>query len=276
MDTHKLRLGPKSVRKQGEVMITHNSRLRRHTTHLVYILSLFVVFLRLLSVDSATAGSLSEPLLEIKVSDPRPLSAAILILEARTKLAITYEDPPYLYPDEIAVSPEGPLIPKGGSIDFSYSDDSEPSNIIQSLLEAHSKMGNPGIFQVDKSEGFYLVFPLKYRNEKGELIPQSSLLDSPISISAQNISGIDIIEILCDKLSKALNKNVMIGMIPTKPFSKIYESYNVIDQPARSHLIKLIKDSGNSLSWQMLYDPKLKWYVLNIHYIGYIRSATKK
>lgn len=38
----------------------------------------------------------------LDISDPRPVAAALDRLEAKYNLAITYEDPPYLNPDDPA------------------------------------------------------------------------------------------------------------------------------------------------------------------------------
>ncbi len=216
-----------------------------------------------------TSSSSLEMKSEIKVKGPRPLAAAILILEARIRVPITYEDPPYRFQGDIAVSPEGPLIPKPGSIDFVFSDQLELGQILRSLVEGNTKQGNPGIFEVKAAEGIYHVIPVRYRNETGEFVAHNSILDTRISISAQNATGIDIIEMMCKQLSERLGGKVVVGMIPPVPFSSLQKIFTAVDRSANDCLTELIKKTGYNLSWQLFYDPKLRWYALNIHPVGY-------
>lgn len=206
---------------------------------------------------------------EIKVKGPRPLAAAILILESRLKVPITYEDPPYQFAKDVAVSPEGPLIPKPGNIDLEYVEQTDIGNILRSLVEANTKQDNPGIFEFKAADGFYHVVPVSYRNEAGELVAHKSVLDMPVSISMRNATGIEIMEVICKQLSEKTGGTVVVGMIPAAPFSAPQERFTAVNRSASDCLKELIKKSGRSLSWQFFYDPKLKWYVLNIHPVGY-------
>lgn len=206
---------------------------------------------------------------EIKVREPRPLAAAILVLESRIKAPITYEDPPYRFSGDLEVSPVGPLIPKTGSIELTYSSRLEPDEIIRSLVEANNRQGNPGVFELKAAGGFRHVVPVKFRNEKGELIEYRSILETRLSQSFQNLSGVDILDGICNELSEKLNEKVVVGMIPPRPFSAAHETFRTANRTARECLAELIEKTGYNLSWQVFYDPKLKWYVLNIHPVGY-------
>ena len=44
-------------------------------------------------------------------------------------------------------------------------------------------------------------------------------------------------------------------------------SYGVNDKPARVALTQFLKSIDKYSSWQLLYDPKSKEYVLNVHSI---------
>lgn len=222
-----------------------------------------------------TSISFSQLKKEVKVNSSRPLAAAILALEAQMKIPISYEDPPYRYNGDVAISPEGPLIPKPGGIEFVYSDQIEGNEIIRSLVEANSKQGNPGIFGVKVTEGFYQVVPLKYKSEKGELVEHKSILETNISMSFQNLTSFDIIGAICKEVSNKLNIKVVTGMIPLAPFSAAQKTLTFVDRPADECLIELIKKTDYNLSWQLFYDPKLRWYVLNIHPVGYTSKVAQ-
>lgn len=206
---------------------------------------------------------------QIVVRDPRPLAAAILILESRAGKPITYEDPPYLYPAEISTSPEGPLIPKGGTIDFSYNSENTTGSTLQSLLNGREGSQSIGTFTLISDEGFYHVVPSKYRDVKGELVPNQSPLDAQVTIEREGISGFEILNVLGSQVSEKTDKKFVIGMVPQNPLSSPLASFSCRKEKARQCLVKLIKATGTNLSWQIFYDPKLHWYVLNIHRVGY-------
>jgi len=223
-----------------------------------YLIRIVLLVILCQTISASTAKkSIADPL-RIEVSDPRPVAAAIIELEKKFGCVITYEDPAYLHTSQIEKSPEGQLIPKWGSISF---------NILESLLKEYSSQGNQPIFQVKKENGIYHVFPLKSKNINGELKSQVSILDTPISISAQNKNGAEILEMICDKLTEMTQKRVVVGTIPVEIFMGIKISYDFVKQSARKCLTTLLNDLGNNLSWQIFNDPKLQWYVVNIHYV---------
>ncbi len=237
----------------------------RPTLANLFLCGLAFLGLLLGTISVALAQSNSE----IRVSGPRPLAAAVLVLEARMKVPITYEDPPYQFRGDTAISPDGPLIPRPGNIQFSYSDQLEKDEILRSLIEANSKQGNPGIFEMKSAEGFYHVVPVKYTDERGEPKTHSSILEARISFSVQDVNGFSIIDLICKTLSKKLNEHIVVGMIPRNAFSAEHKKFTADDRSARDCLTEVIKKTGHNLSWQLFYDPKLRWYVLNIHPVGY-------
>jgi hypothetical protein len=220
-----------------------------------------------LDIHIISSSSLNSTPWHMRIEATRPLAEAMRTLEEIFRYTITYEDPPYLCPCDIIKNQNGEAeMPSGGIISFSYSPDWELNRIIQSCLAAyHDVPSNTGIFMVKKANDIFHVFPIHIKNENGSLTPYESILDKPISISVSNKRPVDVLEIICSKTARQSNKIVRIGRFPRSIFLKGEQSFNISGRSARAILTEFIKSVNGDLSWQLLYNPKSKEYILNIH-----------
>ena len=79
---------------------------------------------------------------------------------------------------------------------------------------------------------------------------------------------------LCNALTETSHMTVFLGTVPLNSFYRYQISQDGKPKKARDILVGLIMgaQTGGPLSWQLLYDPGVKMYALNIHEI----SALKK
>ncbi len=230
----------------------------------------------------------AEEKVKISVEDPRPLAKAITMLEARFGWVITYEDPRYVNASEMTDVTEkvrrdlnkfrpgeAPrvLIPKGGAFVFDYdtSGDStgppDPVPVVQRLLAAYAASGHAGRFRMEKGDKIIHVVPTAIKDISGKLAPQESVLDVVITLPAKEKTGLQTLEALCAAVSKSVHLRVVVGMIPTGLFLQHKDHQEIKTMKARDALVRLLDRTANGtkLSWQLLYDPGLKMYALNIH-----------
>jgi hypothetical protein len=224
----------------------------------------------------------------LAVQDPRPVAKAITMLEATYGWTITYEDPRYAYAEDIAditervrrdlnKYPKGHaprvLIPKGGDLSFDYDVIAEtnlPSNpgvVLRQLLNAQAASANSARFRLEKTKAILHVIPSAVKDRSGKLTPQQSLLDTVVTLPSSERTGLRTLEAVTESVSKATQVRIVVGNLPFGLFLRHKDSQSVVGQKAREVLVELLQrvSPGRPLSWQLLYDPGLKMYVLNIH-----------
>jgi len=224
----------------------------------------------------------------LSVRDARPLAKAILTLEAQYGCIITYEDPRYAYPDDIADVTEqvrrdldkyppgrAPkvLVPKGGELTFQYDANSQlsspldPAVVVRQLLAVQAASPNAGTFRMEKGENIIHVIPTAIKDRSGKPRPNKSVLDALITLPDKERTGLQTLEDLCAAIGRTMQVRVIVGTIPEGLFLRHKDKYGVTDQKARNVLIHLFEATGQGrrLSWQMFYGPGTKMYVLNIH-----------
>ncbi len=235
----------------------------------------------------------------LSVQDGRPLAKAIETLEAKYGWVITYEDPRYVHLSEIADVTEmvrNPLhkstpgseatrvlVPKGGALVIDYdvmSDTGLPVDreaVIQQLLEANSVYGNAGSFRLERKGQVLHVIPTAAKSSTGKLAAQESVLDTVISLPAEERSAMQTLDAICAAVSQATKTQVVVGMVPLNRFFQHRDQEGATSETARDVLLKLLERTGTNLSWQLFYEPGIRMYALNIHQVGPTnRYATKE
>lgn len=224
----------------------------------------------------------------ITVQDGRPVAKAITALEAKYGWVITYEDPRYVYVNDIEdvtesvrrdlyKYPKGGapkvLVPKGGTLSFAVDVISKPNRqpdprvIVQQMLTAQEASANGGKFRMQQGDKIIHVIPSAVRDKSGRLTRQGSLLDTVVNFPRKERTGLQTLEALCRAISREAQMPVIVGAVPVNLFMHHKEQYGTAGGKAREVLLQLFEriDSGVRLSWQLFYDPGMKMYVLNIH-----------
>src|SRR5258705_4950464 len=229
----------------------------------------------------------------LSVNNGRPVAEAAWELEKRYGWVITYEDPIYVHGSEIndvtlqvrrdldkykpGQAPKV-LVPKGGSLAITFkltSDDNtpvRPESVVQKLLEVNGAAGNGGSFRLEVSGPIVHVIPTAYKNSAGTLVPLQPVLDSLISIPAEERTGMQSLEALCAAVSEVTQTKVVVGTADVNLFAGHSYQLGAKDEKARDFLVRLLGNvrvagrlDDTDLSWRLLFDPTEKFYALNIH-----------
>lgn len=220
----------------------------------------------------------------LSVNTPRPVGAAMQMLERKYGFVITYEDAPYIHETDIEdhtvpewklAHPNGhrALSPKRGSLEITYQTPPGPikpdeiRSVIQKILDAHAEKNNPGRFRVLQEGEMFHVIPIQVRGSSGSMMSVNSILDTPISFPEQKRTLNETLEIIANSVSKARGIKFIVGTVPMNLVLRTYSRQGATNEKARDALISAFKVTNTKLSWRILYGPGWKWYVLNVHWV---------
>lgn len=252
--------------------------------------ALLTALLAVLAPGQGTAQE-AEPL-QIAVEGPRPLALALETLAARHSLLISYEDPVYTFPGDLADVTEkvrrdldrytkgaAPrvLVPASGRVAMRYAMGKRgvldhPEAVVQALLDDHAARGNPCRFQLIQEADRFFVVPAEVRTARGEWVPARSVLETEITLPAQPRSGPELLQALVTKVGQAAKSQVVLGMVPVQPLLRAKLTLGSTSEPARQVLVRALAiieaTAHRRLAWQLFYDPGLRLHVLNLHFQG--------
>lgn len=220
----------------------------------------------------------------LSVNDPRPVTAAMEVLEGKHGMVITYEDPLYVHGTEIVdhtipaykqANPFGhrALSPKGGSLEITYKTSpglvrsDEIRQVIQRVLDDHAERNNPGRFYLQQDGEIFHVIPAQYRDSSGRLVNMGSILDTPISFPEQERSMLKTLELIKNAVSQARGIKIIIGTVPSNLLHRKSSRQGATNEKARDVLVRALKATNTKLSWQILYAPGWKMYTFNVHWV---------
>jgi hypothetical protein len=222
----------------------------------------------------------------IVVTSGRPVASAAEQLEALYGIPVTYEDPPYVHESEIRdvtsqVRRDGQadpkvFVPRGGTFSFVYdassigADDrsqkaARASNTIIEVLRSYAALRNAEVFRLAQENGLLHIVPTHFVNSSGQLEQMQPLLDTAISVPPKERDGASLVSEICQSLSTATHQTVIVGTGPWALFAADATTITTSGESARSVLSRLLAEMPVALSWRLLYDPGLHWYVFNVH-----------
>ncbi len=226
---------------------------------------------------------------DLAVDSPRPLAAAIELLEARHGQVITYEDAPYESPadvadvtlavrQDLADYPAGRaprvLIPRPAKIEAGYlvaQSTGQPDDIatvVQMLVDVHAQSGNPGSFELRAGDAAWHVVPRRVTAADGNVRDVAPLLDSLVTLPDADRNGVETLEALCAELSRLSGYRVQVGTVPLNLLMHHRSRVSAENAAARDVLSRFLAAVGPNLSWRLLYDPGMRLFVLNVHAVG--------
>lgn len=222
----------------------------------------------------------------ITVSDPRPIAAALDILERKYHVAISYEDPEYTSPldiqedahDRFRTDGRKYFYPRGGLLQFQYLEvGDEPQEgitaLITRMLQQYASANGPE-FEVTENKTWRLakwestvwdVRPVRWRNSQGQMSAQVPILDTLISIPEDERNGLQMLAEICAQLTAATGLKVGVGVLPINILLGWHGKAGFGVQPARDILEKFLTGKefiGAVLDWRLFYVPTM--YALNI------------
>ncbi len=236
----------------------------------------------------STAGMQSQAL-RISVDDPRPMASAIEILEKRHGWVITYEDPPYVDPNEMSdvtqavrkdYDSQKPrvLVPRGGPFSVDYTIQSgalapQEAGVLERVVQAHNSTGNPGVFRLLRTGSVFHVVPSMSRNLQGSIQQHNPVLDTIVSAPAGTRTAYEQLETILAQVSKSARVSLKAGTTPLNWLANTRVEGSVTNESARAALVRLLSSSSTKFSWQLFYGPMTNDYVLNIHVV---RGSTEQ
>lgn len=251
-------------------------------------LILGLIFLPLVQILRAEEGNGIQPVPSLaggvfEINEPRPLAALADLLERRTGVAISYEDPSYVYLDDLEdvtlkVRQDLDQYPPGKApkvyiprhvmfkADIPAFGMVKPLELIDSLstlLKAYNNLNDqPGKFSMARTGLMLQIFPKELKSSGGQWRAVTPVLDSYITLKAGPRKLPEAIAEICSVLSNEVGVPVKPGVL-TLPWDEVYvEAQN---EPARDVLVRLLNEPSGSFSWRLLYDPSLKTYFLSIN-----------
>ena len=245
-------------------------------------LARIAAFSRCLFVAAVASSALHAQHVTIAVDSGRPMSEAVRQLQKLTSIPIHYEDLQYYFAADLqAPSPgvTGADVPKGGSFSVDVPvdlggklpDDLSVATALNTVIAAAQAAGAvPGTFSVDSSHpGVFFVEPATHHTSTGSTVPTQPALDTPVSISLQEVRGIQVLDAIFQQVSQKTGSRFGHGMgtldlaIPLSP--KV--SITATSEPAKFVLAKLLADVGGpsvTFSYMMLCGPNQRYYAFNI------------
>lgn len=219
----------------------------------------------------------------ITVNEPRPLARASDELEHQYGILINYEDPPYVFSDDITDVTDSvahrPIdhrifVPKAGSLTLSTN--LAPTGtrltadldhqLVAKLLDAYHAAGNHGTFTFSETGDVFTIFPKQSRDRKGVEQDIKPILSTPISIEPQNVTIVKALEILVAKINAAVGqREILLGLIPLD-LDQTTIGLSASNEPARNVLQQILTAANgkNTLVWRLLYGPEVNRFVLSI------------
>ena len=218
--------------------------------------------------------------LSTAVRDPRPLAAMVLQLENVRAWQITYEDPTYSYGADIEDVTDHVvrnaidrgrlkvLVPKTNTLSVpALGDISDEHKALAAVVTQYNAMVGYEAFQIVQNGQIFHIVPKSAKDEAGQPRDITAVLGTKIAIGAGERSMFQLIDEICVKISAASGTPVKIGTVPQSLLRNLRTTVSTAGrkQPARAIMDEAVSRSGIRLSWRLLFDPKDRFYALNLH-----------
>jgi len=206
----------------------------------------------------------------ITANSPRPLAQVLEALQKKYGWVVDYEDPQYTASQDLTEgSSNGQSLkyPSGGSFSVEFPAKSpDEEKTLRLIVDAYNHSKNPGQFELRRGpDRRFSVVGNGAHDEKGAVTPQTPPLDVPVTLSADERSVGDTLDLLCEELTKQSHVDVVIAVSPRSLLSKNSAKIGGTKIQARELLLQNLAATHHSLYWILLYDPNTKGYFLSIH-----------
>lgn len=199
----------------------------------------------------------------LSVNDPRPLSAAVDLVERRCHCAITYEDPLWTSDDVALSGPHWPaMIPKGGLFTFDAPDvaattPAQMAAAMAQVVRAFEQSGSGrGAFRVTNDITAVHVVPRP-----------GSILDTPVTIAHATRRLDDVVTVTLAEVERATGQKIALARFPNNFFFQHRVEIDAQQEPARDVLVRALAASGRALSWRVFFDATMRQYYLGLHFV---------
>ena len=219
------------------------------------------------------------------VDAPRPVDVAAITLAREFGIAVSVEDPPYVFKDDVkdvtaevsrVANPQRRiLIPKGGKLEvrFSLKPDGSPHDVAALLqdLVAAANAAVPYAYRLDKGGARYVLIPSRMRDAMGRLTEYTSLLDRRVTIPAGTRAIHASATLMAESLSAQTGLRVSCcqSSVAGIPWGMPEIPFEAKNEPARDILARLIAAASprraGQTYWLQRCDPlPSAWCFINL------------
>jgi hypothetical protein len=255
----------------------NKTMLQTRSVHSAVVLS--IVYL--LSGPNTETRSHEQTSIDISVVDyPRPVAEAVRQVERHFGYVITYEDVRYLHPSDIVdvtarVRRDGKQNPcvfgmRNGTIAFTFmprpgNTGAQVGEVLQEILIRSRGAGNAGDFWTELTQGGYHVVPVSTRGKSGSIEAFESALDTRITMSPRDETGLEMMRRFVDTVSAAWGQKLDPGTMPMSQLDRARVRVEARNDRARDVLWRALQGISPTLSWQLFCGVGDEACALNIH-----------
>jgi hypothetical protein len=137
------------------------------------------------------------------------------------------------------------------------------ADTLDHLLEAKNVNPVGGRFAVRQVGDVFHVVPVQIRDVNGVWVQQTSILDTPIAFSSEELSGYELIEAILKEVNDASGANIL-GLAAesfTNTLSRYRGKVEAKNEPARDVLLRTLHSISERFTWLLNYDPTGEYYV---------------
>jgi hypothetical protein len=224
---------------------------------------------------------------KVSVLSPRPVRDVVLQWEKQYGWVITYEDPRFEYATDLedvtekvrrdlkpgeAIEPSKRIIgAHEQQLSVTYNapktanDAAARLQAANQLVDAFAKIAG-NTFSVQQTDTRIHLLPGLVRDSSGQLQPSRPILDTVISVPAQDRNGTEFLHALCETLTGATAHSIFVGTIPFNSMTQFRTNAGYENLPARQILEDFLNrmPNGERYTWALLFQ---KDYALNIHLV---------
>jgi hypothetical protein len=205
----------------------------------------------------------------INANSARPLAQVLDALQRKYGWVVDYEEPQYVSQMDTVEAPGGASqsLPSGGSfsVEFPASAPDEEKTL-RLVVDSYNHSKNPGRFELRRGaqNSFYVVGTAAH-DQKGGIAQQQVLLDFPVTLTTQERTLADTVNLICQETAAQGHTPVTLGVSPTGLLAHNTAKIGGTKVSARDLLSESLTATHHSLYWRLLFDPSSKGYFLNIH-----------
>jgi hypothetical protein len=211
--------------------------------------------------------------IHIVANSPRPLAQTLDSLREKYGWAVSYEDPQFTSRLDLTEADDSinhalkSHVPGGGpfSVEFS-SGAAEEEKTLQLVVDLYNRSGNPGRFELRKSEPQkFSVVGVEARDRRGQISHQRAIFDLPITLATRPRTASDTVHLICRKIAAQRRVAVTVGVSPRRVLDQTPVTVGGTNIPARDLLLQALTATRSTFYWRLLFDPNSNGYFLDIH-----------
>ena len=244
-------------------------------------------FLNVIVAASLTIGADAQVVI---VSDHRPMARMLDSLEILLNVPIHYEDPQYSYAGDLEDVANQEMRSRVGRDDFkifvprratftvrqlstAFPSELERVSQVREAIDSFSSTGLSHLYTLDTSGGVLYVIPKASADKHGRLQPVMSVMSERVTIPSRTLAVHEAINVLLQSVSDSKGAKVVLGQAPIWAGRMV--TIKSDGEEARIVLRRILEAAAPSqpLSYRLLYDPTVKYYMLNLQTLGGQRST---